>query len=102
MINIEKIIQAIEIVKSITNSQDIYLFGSYANGTANEQSDVDIAIIKDDVSKEYQESTEIRKAILSQGYFPLDLVFINKQNYEQRKKSFGTLQYEISENGVKF
>lgn len=38
----------IEIVKKNYNVLDIILFGSYAKGTNNENSDIDIAIITDD------------------------------------------------------
>ena len=52
MVNIEKITP--EIIKSLMplNPNKIILFGSYAYGSPNENSDIDIFLIKDDLTIE--------------------------------------------------
>lgn len=48
------------------------LFGSYANGSASEDSDVDLLVIIPHPGKASHQALEIRKAV--QKRFPLDLV----------------------------
>ena len=59
MINIEKIKP--EIIKALMplNPEKIILFGSYAYGTPNENSDLDICIIKKDYKNKWEEKAKI-------------------------------------------
>ena len=101
MINQSKILSILALIRKITKTEDVYLFGSYANGRPNENSDLDIAVIKDDTSNEEEESFEIRKKMLETGYVPLDLVFLDRKQFQKRKKNIGSLYYEIEKNGKK-
>ncbi|MEG1637684.1 MAG: nucleotidyltransferase domain-containing protein, partial [Cellulosilyticaceae bacterium] len=52
--NIEQEVKnLIQVIKDVTHTNKIYLFGSYAYGTPNEDSDIDLCVVTDD--------TEIRK-----------------------------------------
>jgi len=63
MINIEKI--KLDIVESLKplNPLKIILFGSYAYGTPNEDSDLDICVIKKSIKSKIKEKSKIRKAL---------------------------------------
>ena len=63
MIDIEKVKS--QIVKALIplNPKKIILFGSYAYGTPNEDSDLDICIIEDTINSKIKEKSKIRKAL---------------------------------------
>jgi predicted nucleotidyltransferase len=58
--DIKKIIKkyAEELKRNDFLFKDIYVFGSYASGKANEESDIDVAVVSDKLKK-YQEKNEI-------------------------------------------
>ena len=63
MIDIEKIkLQIIEALKPL-NPEKVILFGSYAYGKPNENSDLDICVIEDTISSKIKEKSKIRKAL---------------------------------------
>lgn len=43
--------------------EKIYLFGSYANGTPNEDSDIDLFIVKDTPKRRIERGREVREGI---------------------------------------
>ncbi len=100
MITKEKIVSIIKIIKEITQTDDVYLFGSYASGKANENSDLDIAIIKDDISNKREENIAIRRKFF-EDYFPMDIIFLNRNQFEQRKENFGNIYHEVFKTGLK-
>jgi len=74
-----------------------YLFGSYARGTADENSDIDICIVSDALGKDYFEemvklrmiAMQIDSRIEPVPFAPLDL-----------KDTYNTLAAEIRKYGV--
>ncbi len=81
------------IVERIVKHYDpdkIILFGSYAQGTATPESDVDFLIIKDSQLPRYQRGIEVRR-YLYDALVPMDiLVYTNAEIEEYRnvKSSF--------------
>ncbi len=100
MVNSSRLQEIICLIREITKSDEMYLFGSYANGTQEKNSDIDIAIIKDNIENKLDESYQIRKRLFS-DYHPIDLVFLKKSDFEKRKTDFGTIYYEIANKGMK-
>ena len=87
------------------NIQKIYLFGSYAYGKPNEDSDIDFCvIIDDDISKYRREvSCDIRGKLWDEHIVPIDLLtynekvfynFINSRGIENIIIEHGKLFYE--------
>jgi len=87
------------------NIQKIYLFGSYAYGKPDEDSDIDFCvIIDDDISKHRREvSCDIRGKLWDEHIVPIDLLtynanvfynFINSQGIENIIIEYGKLFYE--------
>ena len=65
MINIEEIkLQIIEALIPL-NPDKVILFGSYAYGTPNKNSDLDICIMQDNISSKIKVKSKIRKALKS-------------------------------------
>ena len=68
------------IVKRIatnTHPDKIFLFGSYATGQANEDSDIDLLVVKDTLEPRHKRSIEIQR-LLKGSKLPVDiLVYTN-------------------------
>ena len=93
-----------KIIEIITNTlavEQIYLFGSYAYGTPNKNSDLDLyVVLKDEVElREIDASIKIRLAICEQQTVPLDLLVMKNSKYQQRKTA-PTLERKVSLEGI--
>jgi predicted nucleotidyltransferase len=74
-----------EIVEAI-NPEKILLFGSYANGTATEESDVDILVIVDELKdKRYKVISHIYNKIWNKFDFEKDIKIYTKSEVEDWK-----------------
>jgi predicted nucleotidyltransferase len=93
--------QAIQqLVEKITENfhpQKIILFGSYAYGNPQPESDVDLLVIMDTPLKESQQALEIRKAL--HIFFGLDLIVRTPQNMEERLRWGDSFLKEIITKG---
>jgi predicted nucleotidyltransferase len=76
----------------------IILFGSFAQGTQNENSDVDLLIVKDSKLPRHRRGREVRK-LLYGILVPMDIiVFTNKEIEEDRNLKFSFV-YEVLKTG---
>jgi predicted nucleotidyltransferase len=78
----------------------IILFGSYVYGTPNEDSDLDILIIKNNYKDKWEEKVKIRNALKSIR-IPKDIL-IEKENYflsHSDKKWINTALYDAKNRG---
>ena len=100
MLDVEKI--KLDIVKNLKplNLDKIILFGSYAYGTPNENSDLDICIIDDNFLSKTKKKQEIRK-LLKNITLPKDIILLNSQYYlsHSNKDWINTALYDIREKG---
>jgi len=96
----------LEIIKQcvlkIVQAQTMYLFGSYAYGTPNEDSDLDVYIVIPDGDVDPLDITvQIRKELYKKKTMPLDLI-IRKQAQFNKRVQIPSLERLISEKGVIF
>ena len=84
----------------------IILFGSYANGTANENSDIDMVVILDnnDVSKDYSERINkklyINRLVRNINYkIALDILVYSREEYRIVKNNGNYFIDEIENTG---
>ena len=78
----------------------IYLFGSYAKGTATEDSDFDFYIIVKDGTENLMELTaEAYKAIRDVRSRAVDIIIGTENRFESRKNRMG-IENEVARKGV--
>ena len=102
--DIQKDLDAIKesILKTVPDTEAIYLFGSYANGTPHEDSDLDIYVVIPDSIEDnpLDIGVKIRHGLYKKLRLPMDLL-VGKSSVFNRKKHEPTLQKVISSNGVR-
>jgi len=91
-----------QIIAKTVPVESIYLFGSYAYGTPNKDSDLDIYVVfKDELPmRELDAITAISMAIDSVRKMPMDILGL-KQNRFHDRKLYATLERKIVREGVK-
>ena len=107
MDNTKYIKEITEKLKTI-NPYLIILFGSYAYGTPNEDSDIDILVVTNDnfmpktFSEKIQYRIKIRKIIYEQSeQVPIDLLVYTRTMFDKFKELDSSFSKEILTNGKK-
>jgi len=95
-----------EIVNGILSSvpvSEIYLFGSFANGTERDDSDYDFYIVIPDESgmKESEADFAIRQGLRGKRKRSIDMLVGNQSKFNRRKDYFYSIENEVKETGVK-
>ena len=94
-----------DITKIITKTvpvEAIYLFGSYAYGTPNKDSDLDLYIVfKDEMSLKIIDAIHsIRNAMNSIKTKPIDFLGLKRDRFLY-KKNYATIERKIAREGIK-
>jgi predicted nucleotidyltransferase len=79
-------------IKEITPATKIYLFGSYAYGTPNEDSDIDLCILTEILR-------EIRRNVGDINY-PLDILVYKTDEFNERVNNKYIMESKIYKDGV--
>ena len=100
----ENLQQELELIKSsvlkTVPAEAIYLFGSYAYGTPNEESDLDIYVVVPDSDIDLVDVRADIRGALSARTKPLDLL-IGKSSAFRRRSQGPTLERVIARDGVR-
>ncbi|MGX9365336.1 nucleotidyltransferase domain-containing protein [Desulfoplanes sp. PS50] len=90
------------------NPEKVILFGSYADGTANDESDLDLYVVtKDDfIPKNFQEKTQVRlkvSRVLSdlQKTIPIDIITHTQKMHTKFINLNSSFAREITEKGIR-
>ena len=85
-------------ILGVTQPDKIILFGSYARGDADEESDIDILIIQPSDLPRYKRSTPIRLAL--RGLFPSkDIVVYTPEEIEKWKSASTSFIASVLQEG---
>lgn len=76
----------------------VILFGSYGRGDADEDSDLDIMVIKPSVDNQYTELIDLRKALGHIG-MGVDVLVYSEAEYRRRSQVPGTVLYWARKEG---
>ena len=95
-----------EIMDSILSSVpalEIYLFGSFANGTAGEDSDYDFYVVIPDDSgmRELEATRAIGYNLIGKQKRSIDMIVGTQSKFNRRKDYFYSIENEVKETGLK-
>ena len=95
------IIEMTDIIKEAVAADRIYLFGSHAYGTPNENSDYDFYVVLADADAKPQEaiSTIYRALHRLRGRASVDILALSAGRFDDRKKLL-TLEKKVSDEGI--
>ena len=97
MIETSQILSVADKIAEQFQPERIILFGSYAYGTPNEDSDVDLLIVMPFEGRRAKQATEIRSAV--RATFPMDLIPITPERLKYRIEIEDFFLREIVEKG---
>jgi len=90
-----------EIVNKIVSGYDpekIILFGSYASGNPNKNSDLDLFVIKDTGLPRPQRAVQVRRLIY-RSMIPIDLLVYTPKEVENSKNNKYSIVFEVFNSG---
>lgn len=88
MVNQEQIQQLINEIAAGYQPDKIYLFGSYADGTATKDSDIDLFIIKETNERWIDRNINARSSIINYPYVGMDIIVYTPKEFEEAKLKF--------------
>ena len=101
MDNKEEINKLVKKISQTLKVKKIILFGSYAYGKTNEDSDIDLCVITNVKKRKLDILRMIRKALIPIYTHPLDILVYNEQEFNERSEFKFTMEYEILNEGIK-
>ncbi|RKD27944.1 Nucleotidyltransferase domain-containing protein [Caminicella sporogenes DSM 14501] len=91
-------------IKEVVLTSKIYLFGSFAYGTPNDESDLDLCIVINERDVRNVRKRDlikaIRKSISKVASMPVDILVYYKDEFDERAALESTLEYKIAHEGV--
>ncbi len=85
-------------ILAVSDPEQIILFGSYAQGNAGPDSDVDLLVIEDGVDAPRRESVRLRSAL--RGLLvPVDVLVATPQQVKRYRDAIGLIYHSILREG---
>jgi predicted nucleotidyltransferase len=98
MIGKDKISEIVNKIASGYKPDKIILFGSYARGNPNEDSDLDLFVIKDSDLPRPLRTAQVRKLIYG-SMIPIDLIVYTPQEIEELKNNKYSFIFNVLNSG---
>ena len=98
MIDERTLQEAVERIVAVAQPSRVILFGSYGRGDAEAGSDVDLMVIKPQVTDRYMEMLRLHEAVGSIGA-GVDVLVYSEAEYERRSQVPGTVPYWARKEG---
>ena len=90
----------IEKINNNFNTKKIILFGSFAYGSPNSSSDIDLCIIMDlNNERKLNIMRNIRNHLYDELILPIDLIIYTEEEFLERVSNPTTLEYKIEKEG---
>jgi predicted nucleotidyltransferase len=99
MLHPEQINALIAEIVSGYQPEKIYLFGSYATGNQNAESDIDLFIVKDTIKRKLERNREVRRSIKSYPQYGLDVFVFTPDELQQGMKEVMNIGKEAVTTG---
>lgn len=98
MISANDIQNVVNIIVRDFAPKKIILFGSYANGQPNKDSDLDLLVVKNTSLPKIERNRHVRR-LLQDVMFPVDVFVKTETEYELHKDVIGTVVYSADKYG---
>jgi predicted nucleotidyltransferase len=98
MISQKEINQVVSAIVNNYEPEKIILFGSQVNGTATENSDLDLFLVKKTTLPRYKRGSEVRKFLYGMG-IPMDIVVYTPEEIEKSENTKFSFIYEVLNTG---
>ncbi len=102
VISPQQIDEIVQVLVRECQPERVILFGSYANGTAREDSDLDLAIVKETPLPAHQRSREFHSALRANGrklFFGLDILVYTPGEFQHGVNQPLSFVHEIQTTG---
>jgi predicted nucleotidyltransferase len=80
---------------------ELILFGSYANGSPSDDSDLDFLVVEPVVTRRREEMVRLRQAVRPLG-IPVDLLVVSRAVFDAWKDLPNNVIYEAAQHGKVF
>ncbi|SHJ95923.1 nucleotidyltransferase domain-containing protein [Tepidibacter formicigenes] len=88
-------------IQAVVSTSKIYLFGSFAYGKPNDDSDLDLCIVTNEKGVRKRELIKsIRKSISKVASMPVDILVYYEDEFDERAMLESTIEYKIAHEGV--
>lgn len=101
MIDEAAISRAVELLRQAAPGATIILFGSYARGEANEDSDLDFLVVEPEVKDRWGEMVRLRD-VLRPLDRAVDVLVTSQENFDYWAETPGSVYYEAIAEGKVF
>lgn len=101
MISEATIAEAVKLLQRAAPRARIILFGSYARGSAREDSDLDFLVVEPEVKSRRAEMVRLRD-VLRPLRIPVDVLVVSQKTFEEWADAAGTVLYEAAHSGRAF
>jgi len=98
MVGKDKISEIVNKIATGYNPDRIILFGSYANGNPNDDSDLDLFVIKDSDLPRPQRTVQVRKMLFG-AMIPIDLIVYTPKEIEESINNKFSFVFEVLNTG---
>lgn len=98
MLTLEQIAQLRDRIADTLLPEKIYLFGSYALGTATDDSDIDLVVVMESDSMPHQRNVALKRLFPLRN-FSLDAFVFTPQEFARFKNVPGTILYNAVHYG---
>ena len=98
MVDQDTIDKMVELLHAAASPRKIVLFGSYATGQADDDSDIDLLVVESGTPDIVAEMVRLRRT-LSPLRVPVDLVVVSEDHYEYWLDTPGNLMFEVATDG---
>lgn len=99
MVTQEQIQNLVNEIAESYQPEKIYLFGSYANGVPNDDSDIDLFIVKDTDKNRTDRTVQLLSQIKNYPTVGCDFIIYTPMEFEQSSQSFLNIGNEAVKTG---
>jgi len=96
-----EIMDILEAILNTVPALEVYMFGSYATGTAKEESDYDFYVVIPDGSMRDIEATRLIQSAIQTRNRGIDMLVGTKSKFDKYKKTISFIENEVVRTGVK-